>query len=169
MAESRTGRRSNVFLTATLVTASGSVAVRVRNISPRGALLDGPKLPPEGAIVDLARGSLVAHGDIAWHDAGHCGVRFDADIDVEAWTRRVGHSGQDRVDDMVALVQRPAATAAATPSPAAPEDSLAAISADLAEACDRLAAHPDLVIACAAELQELDAIAQRLKNIVQQG
>jgi len=167
MAESRADRRSNVFLTATLVMAGGSVAVRLRNISVRGALLDGPDLPPEGAAVDLHRGSLIAHGQIAWHTADQCGVRFDADVDVDSWSRRAGHSGQQQVDQLVELVQRPAATAAATPAPAAPEDSLAAISADLAEACDRLAAHPDLVIACAAELQELDAIAQRLRNIVQ--
>lgn len=174
-AESRAGRRSNVFLTATLVMAGGSVAVRVRNISPRGALLDGPHLPPAGAAVDLRRGSLVAHGEIAWLTDDHCGVRFAADVDVESWTRRVGHTGQQKVDDMVALVRRPAATASVSPVPpvspvlAPRQDSLAAISADLAEACERLAARPDLVNACAEELLELDAIAQRLRNAVQKG
>ena len=64
MAESRTDRRSNVFLTATLVMASGSVAVRVRNISARGALIDGAALPPEGTAIELRRGSLAAAGDI---------------------------------------------------------------------------------------------------------
>jgi len=167
-AESRGGHRSNVFLTATLVMAGGSLAVRVRNISARGALLDGPKLPPVGAAVDLRRGSLVARGTIAWQTGDHCGVEFDADIDVDSWTRRVGHSGQDRVDDMVAQVQRPAAGPVA-PAPAARTDSLAAISADLVETCERFAARPDLVAACAEELLELDAIAQRLRNIVQAG
>ena len=175
MAESRAGRRSNVFLTATLVVANGSVAVRVRNISARGALIDGAKLPPEGAAVDLCRGSLIAHGEIAWQTDDVCGVRFDADIDVEGWTRRVEHTGQQKVDQMVALVRRPAATDALSVIPpvslvpAARQDSLASISADLAEACDRLAARPDLVMACAEELQELDAIAQRLRNVVQKG
>ena len=168
-AESRAGRRSNVFLTATLVMAGGSVAVRVRNISPRGALLDGPHLPPAGVAVDLRRGSLIAHGEIAWLTDDHCGVRFAADVDVESWTRRVEHTGQQRVDEMVALVQRPAATDPVAPFPAARQDSLASISADLAEACERLAARPDLVEACAAELLELDAIAQRLSNAVQKG
>jgi hypothetical protein len=175
MAESRAGRRSNVFLTATLVMAGGSVAVRVRNISARGALLDGAKLPPEGAAIDLRRGSLIAHGEIAWHTDDQCGVRFDADVDVDGWTRRVGHPDQQQVDQIVALVRRPAASDAVAPVPPvslvppAREDSLASISADLAQACERLAARPDLVIACAAELQELDAIAQRLKNVVQKG
>ncbi len=164
--ESRAGHRSNVFLAATLVMAGGSLAVRVRNISARGALIDGPQLPPVGAVVDLTRGSLVAHGTIAWHSDNHCGIEFDADIDVDCWTRRVGHSGQDRVDDMVAQVQQPPAPGAVSPGPAARADSLAAISADLTEVCERLAARPDLVKACAAELQELDAIAQRLRNLV---
>jgi len=168
-AESRGGHRSNVFLTATLVMAGGSLAVRVRNISARGALLEGPQLPPVGTVVDLTRGSLVAHGTIAWHSGDHCGVEFDADIDAECWTRRVGHKGQDRVDQMVAQVQRPAAAAAVSPVPAARADSLAAISADLVETCERLAARPDLVNACATELQALDAIAQRLRNIAQTG
>jgi hypothetical protein len=172
MPESRTDRRSNVFLTATLVMAGGSVAVRVRNISARGALVDGPGLPAEGATVDLCRGSLIAHGDIAWQADDQCGVRFDADIDVESWTRRVGHTGQQAVDDMVALVRRPAATGAASPVPpaslmqAARQDSLALISADLAEACERFAARPDFVNNCAEELLELDAIAQRLRNVL---
>ena len=149
--------------------AGGSAAVRVRNLSARGALIDGAKLPPEGTAVDLTRGSLAAHGEIAWHDGDHCGLRFDADIDVDSWTRRIGHSGQDRVDDMVAQVRRPAPSGAAAPAPAASQDSLASISADLAETCERLAARPDVVTACAEELLELDAIAQRLKNVVQKG
>jgi len=146
--------------------------VRVRNISVRGALIDGPKLPPEGAVVDLRRGSLIAHGEIAWHTDDQCGVRFDADVDVDSWTMRVGHAAQQNVDHIVALVQRPAAASPVSlvppvsPVDATPEDSLAAISADLAETCDRLAARPDLVQAWAAELQKLDAIAQRLRNVL---
>ena len=176
MADSRGGRRSNVFLTATLVMARGSVAVRVRNISVRGALIDGADLPPEGAPVDLRRGSLIAHGEIAWHSADQCGIRFDADIDVDSWTRRVGHSGQQTVDQLVALVRRPTVAAAAPPVPpaspvpaAASPDSLTQISADLAEACERLAARPDVLNLCAEELQELDAIAQRLRDVVEKG
>jgi hypothetical protein len=169
MAESRGGRRSNVFLTATLVMAGGSAAVRVRNISARGALIDGAALPPEGTAVELRRGSLAARGDVAWHAADHCGIRFDADIDVEAWTRRVGHSGQQRVDDLVATVRRPTGADALSPPPATGADSLAAISADLGQTCERLAARPELVEAFAEELLKLDAIAQRLSNAVQKG
>jgi PilZ domain len=173
--EMRAGRRSNVFLAATLVTAGRSVPVRVRNISARGALLDGSGLPTAGAGLDLRRGSLVARGEIIWQTGGECGVRFDSDIDVASWTGRVGHSGQQKVDEIVALVRRPT-VADAVPRvppvslvPATHADSLALISADLAEACERLAARAELVTAFAEELLELDAIAQRLSNAVRDG
>jgi hypothetical protein len=167
MAESRTDRRSNVFLTATLVMAGASVPVRVRNISLRGALIDGPGLPAQGAIVALRRGSLIAHGEIAWQTGGECGLRFDADIDVASWTRRVEHAGQQTVDEMVALIRQPATAKAVSRLPAAREDSFASISADLVEACERIAARPELMETFAEELLRLDAIAQRLSNAVE--
>jgi hypothetical protein len=167
MPESRTDHRSNVFLTATLVMAGASVVVRVRNISVRGALIDGTGLPPQGAAVALRRGSLIAHGEIAWPTGGGCGIRFDTDIDVASWTRRVEHPGQQTVDEMVALIRRPAASDAVSRVPATQEDSIASISADLVEACERIAARPELVEVLAEELLRLDAIAQRLSNAVQ--
>jgi len=166
-AESRIDRRSNVFLTATLVMAGASVPVRVRNISVRGALIDGAGLPAQGATVALRRGSLIAHGEIAWQTGGGCGLRFDADIDVASWTRRVEHAGQQSVDEMVALIRRPAAADAVSRAPAPREDSIASISADLVQACERIAARPELVEVLAEELLRLDAIAQRLSNAVQ--
>ena len=169
MAESRGGHRSNVFLAATVVAGGASSAVRVRNISARGALVDGPGLPPEGAAVELRRGSLVAYGEVAWHDAGHCGIRFSADIDIDAWTRKAGHAGQQAVDQIVAFVRRPV-TGNASPSRQTPhEDGLAAISDDLEAVCERLASRPELVAACSEDLLKLDAIAQRLSNAVRRG
>jgi hypothetical protein len=169
MAESRGGHRSNVFLAATLVTAGGSAAVRVRNISARGALIDGAGLPPEGAAVELRRGSLAAQGEVAWHDAGHCGIRFSAAIDVDVWTRKVGHAGQQAVDQIVALARRPV-TGDASPARQTPhDDGLAAIGDDLEAVCDRLAGHPELVAGCSEELLKLDAIAQRLRTAIRRG
>jgi hypothetical protein len=172
-AEARAARRSNVFLTATLVTAGRSLPVRVRNISARGALVDGANLPPEGAPVDLRRGKLVANGEIAWSTGGVCGVRLHEDIDVEEWTQRTGHSGQQAVDQIVALVRRPATGAgpgAATdirPSPR--DDQLSAISEDLDAACERLAGNSEFVASCAEDLVKLDSIAQRLRDAISRG
>jgi hypothetical protein len=38
--------------------------VKVRNMSPNGALVETPLMPPSGTIVDLLRGRLVAQGDL---------------------------------------------------------------------------------------------------------
>jgi hypothetical protein len=68
---------------------------------------------------------------------------------------------------MVALIRQPATAKAVSRLPAAREDSFASISADLVEACERIAARPELMETFAEELLRLDAIAQRLSNAVQ--
>lgn len=159
--------RSNVFLAATLLAAGVTLPVRIRNISPTGALLDGAGLPPEGSVIHLRRGSLTVDGEVAWQKDGLCGVRFDAGVVVNDWVRRTEHKGQARVDEMVALVRNaPSALggAAATQESA---DSLRSISADLTSSCERLASLPDVVAACGEEILRLDAIAQRLIKFVE--
>ena len=162
----RINARSNVFLTANLVAAGHSRPVRVRNISENGALLDGPDLPAEGSIVQLRRGGLDAAGEVAWTQRGQCGLKFDRPVAVKEWVKRVGHSGQAQVDEMIALVRRsrlaPVETAIADESGG---DTLEAISADLAEVCERLASLPDLVAGCPQELSCLDVLACRLQRL----
>jgi hypothetical protein len=162
----RADARSNVFLAATLVAAGTSGPVRVRNISPRGALLDGPNLPPQGSAVGLRRGSLKANGEIAWQERDQCGVRFKTEVEVEGWVR-VGHAGQHRVDKIVTLLHRPPFRDAASLVLTSSEDSVSAISEDLTETCERLANIADLVAAQPEELLRLDAIAQRLRQHLQ--
>src|SRR4051794_32977063 len=53
----RSEGRSNVFLGGTLETEQASNAVRIRNLSYHGALVEGPILPSVGAKVRLLRGS----------------------------------------------------------------------------------------------------------------
>jgi hypothetical protein len=97
--------RSNVFLAASLVTAGASMSVRVRNLSAQGALLDGESLPVPGSRVRLLRGDLSADGLVAWTGGGPAGIRFAGAIDVAAWVKRLGHPGQQRVDDAVAALR----------------------------------------------------------------
>ncbi len=164
--DSRANGRSNVFLTATLVAAGASGPVRVRNISAQGALLDGPNLPQKGAAVHLRRGSLSAEGEVAWQEHDRCGVRFNADVEVEHWVRRVGHSGQEQVDTIIAeLPESSARTFAETLTHS--DNSLDAISADLTAACERIVNLPDLVAAHPDEMLRLDAISQRLRHFLE--
>jgi hypothetical protein len=85
--------RSNVFLSATLDTEQASNAVLIRNLSCRGALIEGPIIPRVGAKLRLLRGSLSARGVLAWQGNSQGGINFDDQIDVSLWVERVGHAG----------------------------------------------------------------------------
>jgi len=161
--DKRTEGRSNVFLTAALNTGRVSVPVRIRNISQHGALIEGAAIPPLGAMVQLVRGSLAANGSLSWHCDGHAGVNFDGRIDVEAWVRRIGHVGQQRVDGIVAAIRR-SEPVDSRDGETAPR-SLAALSAELDEICDRLASANNLSLELAQELLKLDVVAQSFRDL----
>lgn len=157
--------RSNVFLAASLVAGALPLPVRVRNLSARGALLDGGSLPPAGARVRLLRGDLSAEGQVAWTAHGHAGIRFASEIDVGAWVKRLGHRGQQRVDAAVAALRRdqPLPALAGEPSP-----TLSTISAELDSICERLSGSPAMTVEFAEELVKLDALARALQHLADQ-
>ena len=157
--EQRNETRSNVFLAATLYWGPDSCAVRIRNLSPRGALIDGIDLPAAGSAVRVQRGSLATDGKISWLEGHRGGVRFSTAIDVEAWVRRVGHPGQQRVDQAVDSLRR-----IGVPSADAGEaQSLREISETLDQICERLANAP-MSVEFAEDLLRLDAAAQSLRR-----
>jgi hypothetical protein len=161
----RSQARSNVFLTASLIAGTVPFAVRVRNLSTRGALLDGTSLPTAGARARLVRGELGVDGHIAWQSNGQAGMRFSGEIDVGAWVKRIGHAGQQRVDETITALRRdqppPAVCRAQAPS-------LAAISAELDAICERLAAWPSLTVEMGEEVVRLDALARKLQQLANQ-
>jgi hypothetical protein len=163
----RTNVRSNVFLSAVMLAAGVTRPVRIRNISPTGALLDGTGMPPEGSIVHLRRGSLSVEGTVAWQERDQCGVRFDVDVVVQDWVKRVEHSGQARVDELVAFVRSAPSDRGGPAGDEERGDCLKSISADLASSCERIANLPTVVAECADEILKLDAIAQRLTHFVE--
>jgi hypothetical protein len=163
-ADNRSEGRSNVFITATLDSGAGFTPVRIRNISPSGALVDGSSLPGVGTRVRLQRGRLSAAGALAWAGKGQCGVTFDREIDVPSWVQRVGHAGQRRVDQVVAALRT------GVPAPElhdGPTHSLAEISGALDEVCERLAKAPSLAVEMGDELVRLDTIAQSLRKLAE--
>ena len=155
--------RSNVFLAGVLVVGRETLPVRVRNLSTRGALLDGESLPATGARVRLLRGELSADGEMAWRTGGQAGLRFLHEIDVERWVRRVGHLGQQRVDDAVAALRRD--ELAPIGGRGAQVPSLVQISAELEAICERLADSPGMTTQVAEELLRLDALARQLHQL----
>ena len=161
--DNRSAGRSNVFLGAVLHGGAGSDQVRVRNISALGALVEGSGLPPVGTSIRLVRGPLHAAGQIAWVNAGQAGLNFERPVEVEAWVKRTGHAGQQRVDDLVAAVRHRASIETVVRAAEAP--SIGEISAGLHEVCQRMAAMPDTSIEFGEELLKLDALAQQLGRI----
>ena len=161
--DSRTEDRSNVFLVGTLHDRSGSSAVRIRNVSAMGALVDGAKLPAVGTRVRLVRGSLSAAGKVAWQQDEMAGLNFDRQIDVDAWVQRVAHRGQQRVDQAVAKLRQADPLGEELDPAIAP--SLVAISAELDGICERLANGSKMSIELAEELLRLDALAQSVRRL----
>lgn len=138
--------------------------MRIRNISSRGALVEGAALPSVGAQVRLLRGRLTAEGQITWLGHGSGGVHFDRDIDVGSWVRRVGHSGQQRIDKVVAAIRRTRELPVGL-QVASDTETLGQLCAALDDICERLAGERNMSIGFAENLLRLDAIAQSLRRM----
>jgi hypothetical protein len=166
--DTRGGIRSNVFLTATLDASGVMCAVRVRNMSVSGALIDGAKLPPRGASVRLIRGQLEACGEVAWEDGDYRGLRFSSPVDVQAWVKKVGHNGQREVDQKLALLRQPGQRnpIALVADDRSGADTPHRVSVDLDSLCEELAACPRMSVEFGEQLIRIDTIAQRLRKII---
>ena len=70
----RADRRTNLYLAANLRWPGGATAVRVRNLSARGALIEAAVLPLAGTSVELIRGELKVGGAVAWLSGNKAGL-----------------------------------------------------------------------------------------------
>lgn len=99
--DARLSPRTNMFIAAMLHAADGASAVRLRNMSPTGALAEGAVIPEAGTPVQLIRGGLRVAGSIAWCEGTRCGIRFASAVVVREWMSSGAHSGQAGVDQVV--------------------------------------------------------------------
>lgn len=104
-ADARGQARSSMFLAAVLRAGGEQAPIKVRNMSPNGAMIESPFTPPAGTEVELARGSLVARGTIIWSSSNRCGVRFSSEVSVKDWLAAPAKVQQQRVDEIVAIVK----------------------------------------------------------------
>ena len=161
-ADPRSDPRSHVFLMAVLCSGPVTYPVRVRNLSSKGALLEGASLPEELKTVTLKRGSLAVAGQVAWSKDGHCGLRFSGAINVPDWVDRAGPVGQQRIDATLADFRNGTSSRSTGTASLSGGRSANALSDDLLGICERLAAHPDMSIPLAEELIRIEAIAHAL-------
>ncbi len=113
--DARGANRASIFLAAVLHVEGSAAPVKIRNIAPTGALVEGPLAPAVGTSVQLVRGGLIAHALVAWSADGRSGLKFTACVDVQQWRATPANSEQKRVDDVIRLVK-----AGAVPLPVPP-------------------------------------------------
>jgi len=82
-------RRSPVLLSATIHVAGKPVAVKLRNLSERGALIEGERLPLEGSSALFERNDLKLKSRIVWVEGRYAGVAFDIPLKPEDVLRNI--------------------------------------------------------------------------------
>lgn len=87
--QNRKTRRSNVLMTASLELSGMSVPVKLRNLSADGALVEGDRLPIEGASILFRKGDLSVIGRVAWLKGRQAGVAFAQVLEPEQLLRHV--------------------------------------------------------------------------------
>jgi hypothetical protein len=97
--------RSNMYVAGQISWERSSSPAKIRNMSPAGALVQAPVVPPVGCPVRLARGSQRADGRVAWTEQDRCGIQFDSLVSVREWMAPHKNREQVRVDETVALLR----------------------------------------------------------------
>jgi hypothetical protein len=87
--QNRRSRRSPVLLAAIIHVAGEAVTVKLRNLSERGALIEGDRLPLEGSTTFFERNDLRLKSRIVWVEGKYAGVAFDEPLDPEQVLRNV--------------------------------------------------------------------------------
>ena len=87
--QNRKNRRSNVLMSASLELSGTSVPVKLRNLSADGALVEGDKLPVEGASILFRKGDLSVAGTVAWVKERQAGVAFAQKLDPDQLLRHI--------------------------------------------------------------------------------
>ncbi len=101
-AEGRRSPRFRVLLNAQIVTTSDEQAVKVKDISTGGAMLQARRPIPKDEDVILRRGTIEHFARVLWTSGDECGVEFD-----------------DKLTDaeMIGFIQEPAGQASFVPEP----------------------------------------------------
>jgi len=90
--------RTSLFVAATIIVDDQVDPVRVRNMSPGGALLEGAVLPKPGNSFELVRAHLHVSARSMWVCGNQCGVSFGEAVDVAEWMTPNAPTQQQRID-----------------------------------------------------------------------
>ena len=162
-----------MFLVATIYFGGASSAVRVRNMSDTGALIEGASLPEAGATVILRRGALEASATAAWSRSGKAGLTFGGPVDLAEWLPTKEAKRQTQVDQIAFGLKNAGRKVACGVDPLfRPASSILAIVAELGDLQAQLGQLGDqlsgdvFVLVNHPEVQMLDAAGQRIGRII---
>lgn len=164
----RDNARSNLFVLATFSSDEASGPVRIRNLSPTGALIEGPALPTEDSAIQLSRANHTVSGRVIWSRNNRAGIGFDCTITVAEWlpsgTRA---SGQQRVDEIVQACKKGAAGKGSANLPRDPDfaQTMMEMSRSLSRAAEALLNDTLVFNRHSAALQTVDVTAQKLSEL----
>ena len=89
MTQSRRSKRARVMLLGTLNHAGEALPIKLRNLSPDGALVEGDKLPTEGSEIVFERNELTIRARVAWVKGNQAGIAFAERLSAEAVLRHI--------------------------------------------------------------------------------
>jgi len=89
MIKNRRSRRSPMLLAATVEIAGRAVAVKLRNLSEEGALVEGDRLPLEGSATFFKRKELNLKSRVVWVHGRYAGIAFEERLRPEDVLRNV--------------------------------------------------------------------------------
>jgi len=87
--QERRSPRAKLLMAAILEHRGGTMAVKLRDLSVDGALVEGDHCPRAGSRVVFYKNELALSGRIAWSKGGRAGIAFDAGLDPEAVLRHI--------------------------------------------------------------------------------
>lgn len=168
----RREERVDLLVRANIHAQPGSGVVRLCNISPIGALIEGQNLPSVGHEVELRRGALAVPGRIVWRGDDQAGVSFFARTEVAEWFPDAPpQASVDRAFQRILeeFREQPEPVKRAIPVPLHNSfitvDDMERVAASLDELADSLADNPQVVMQFAEKLQTLDIAAQLLRKL----
>jgi PilZ domain len=90
MIANRRSRRSPVLLAASIEVDGASIAVKLRNLSEEGALIEADDLPKEGSSACFVRNDLRIKGRVVWVHGRYAGIAFDRPLNPDQVLRNIG-------------------------------------------------------------------------------
>lgn len=162
--------RTSMFVLANMAASSVSGPIKIRNMSPGGAMIEGETLPNLGEPLRLVRSGLSVSGKVVWRQPRKAGLCFDHEVQVSDWLPTGSGGRQQEIDKLVHELKEGRIEVGAEPRPKIEPTPIT--SADLLNAAaaiealaDALAEDGDVVARYASRLQVLDIASQLLRKV----